>query len=101
MPVNVSFISDGYPIISPIFTYVLTCNLIESKMSIVPNIFFQIPLTASFGAMISETLPSSNGLTVISTIFNYVEITILDQNYNSLTLKDPEITVSLVLEVEE
>ena len=99
--VNVSYISDTYPIISPTFCYILTCNLIESKLSIVPNLFFQIPLAAGFGSLISQTLPSSNGLTVIPTIFNYIEITTLDQNYNTLILKDPEASFSLILEVEE
>ena len=100
-PVNVTFISDGYPVISPIFCYILTCNMVESKLSLVPNIFFQVPLTAKFGDMISSTTPSLTGLSVIPTIFNYIEISILDQNYNSLVLKDPELTISLILEIEE
>ena len=75
--------------------------MVESKLSLIPNIFFQVPLTAEFGKMISSTTPSLTGLSVIPTIFNYIEISILDQNYNSLVLKDPELTISLILEIEE
>jgi hypothetical protein len=100
MPVNVGFISDTFPILSPIFTYMLTCNMISSNVSPVPTLFYQIPLTKSFGSLISETVIDQTGLSINSSIYNFIEITLLDQDYNTLSLIDPELTISVVIEVE-
>lgn len=99
-PVNVGFISDTFPILSPIFTYMLTCNMISSNVSPVPTLFYQIPLTKSFGSLISETVIDQTGLSINSSIYNFIEITLLDQDYNTLSLIDPELTISVVIEVE-
>lgn len=98
--VNAGFTSDTYPILSPVFTYLLTCNLVTSIVSSVPTLFYQIPLTKGFGSLISETISQNNGLTINPSIYNFIEITLLDQDYNSLMLIDPELTISLVLEIE-
>ena len=33
-----SFLSPTYPILSPVFTYILTCNLVHNKLSNIPNL---------------------------------------------------------------
>ncbi len=99
-PVNVGFISDTFPILSPIFTYMLTCNMISSNVSPVPTLFYQIPLTKGFGSLISETVIDQTGLSINSSIYNFIEITLLDQDYNTLSLIDPELTISVVIEIE-
>ena len=99
-PVNAGFISNGYPVLSPVFTYMLTCNMVSSNVSPVPTLFYQIPLTKSFGSLISETVSQSNGVTINPTIYNFIEITLLDQEYNTLNLIDPEVTISLIIEIQ-
>ncbi len=99
-PVNAGFISNGYPVLSPVFTYLLTCNMVSSNVSPVPTLFYQVPLTKSFGSLISETVAQTNGITVNPSIYNFIEITLLDQEYNTLSLIDPELTISLVIEIE-
>lgn len=99
IPVNVGFVSNTYPVLSPIFTYMLTCNMISSNVSTVPTLFYQVPLTKSFGSLISETVSQANGLTINPSIYNFIEITLLDQEYNTLSLIDPELTISLVIEI--
>jgi hypothetical protein len=98
--VNVAFTSNTYPVLSPVFTYLLTCNMVSSNVSPVPTLFYQVPLTKSFGSLISETVAQTNGITINPSIYNFIEITLLDQEYNSLRLIDPELTISLVIEVE-
>jgi hypothetical protein len=39
-------------------------------------------------------------MTCHSSIYNYLEITVLDQNFNPLMLNDPELTLSLTVEAE-
>lgn len=99
-PVNAGFISNGYPVITPIFNYILTCNMINSNVNTIPNLFYQISLNKPFGGLIEATPSQSNGVTINPTIYNFIEITLLDQDYNTLKLIDPEITVSLVIEIE-
>jgi hypothetical protein len=52
-----SFLSTSYPILSPVFAYVLGLNLVNSALSANPQIVTQVPLTASYGSLITATLP--------------------------------------------
>lgn len=99
---NLSFLSDTYPVLSPIFCYVLTCNLLNNSINHVPSILCQIPLTESFGKLIHNTNPSSIMLNICPGRYNFIEIQIFDQNLNPLTtLIDPELTLSLNIEIDE
>ena len=55
---NQSKISTQSPIISPVNSYVLTCNMINSRYSIPSNVLFSLPLNGSLGQLIS-CVPSS------------------------------------------
>jgi hypothetical protein len=95
-----SFLSVTYPVLSPIFTYIVTCNLINNRLSQIPNLFHQIPLNKAYGQLLNETLGSSEGLTCEDTTFNYLEISFLDQNYNFLQRADPDMTMSVLLTMD-
>lgn len=99
-PKNVSFLSNTCPILSPTFSYLITCNLVESKVSNIANLCFQIPLTSSYGKLISNTTTGSSWLSIIKTTFNYIEITLLDNDYNVIIPNDPELTLSLIIQYE-
>lgn len=100
--INASFLSDIAPRLSPTFSYYLTCNFVETKVSNVPNIFFQIPINAGYGKLISQTVGNSGtGLSVMKTIYNFMEITFLDNNYNTNVFNDPDIAISVILQIEE
>ena len=92
-----SFLSVTYPILSPVFTYLLTCNLISNKLSQVQNLFHQIAIDKPFGQLLTGTLPISTGLSCDDAMTNFIEITFLDQEYNSLQMVDPEITLTILL----
>jgi hypothetical protein len=100
-PSNLGFLSTSYPVVSPCFCYVITCNFLSSSVSQVPTIFCNIPLTASYGNLITNNFSNSAGISVYPAIYNYIELTILDQSYNTAQMKDPELTISLILEVQE
>ncbi len=97
---NVSFVSDTYPVLSPIFCYMLGCNFIQSPINTVPNVFYQIPLSNSFGGLVKESTAGSAMLTVHPSKYQYIEITTYDQFLNPLVLLDPEITITLILEFD-
>lgn len=98
---NLSFLSDSYPIISPIFNYTILCNMVNSKVSQVPTHLYSIPLTASFGSLLTNTALNVKGVTVNPTVYNFIELQFTDQYYNSLLLKDWEMNISLILSIED
>lgn len=100
--VNVSFLSDIAPRLSPTFSYYLTCNFVDTMVSNVPNIFFQIPINAGYGKLISQTVGNSGtGLSCMKSIYNFLEITFLDNNFNSNVFNDPDIAISIILQIDE
>ena len=100
--VNQSFLSDTYPVLSPTFSYLLTCNLVDSgKISNIPTLFFQIPITSSYGKLISATVGNNGtGVSINPTVYNFLELSILDNNYNSIVFNDPELVISLLIQFE-
>lgn len=84
--------SDIFPIISPVFSYLLACDQVRSGPGVVNTIFYQQPINASFGKLIESgnlnsvrvPLQQLNGCT--SLVFR-----LYDQDLNPLSLQDPEI----------
>jgi hypothetical protein len=93
-----SFLSTSYPILSPVFCYVLGLNLVNNGRSQNPTIVGQIPLiTAAFGSLITNTLPISTMFDCCPGKYSFIELSIYDQNLSPLVLVDSEICVNLVL----
>lgn len=99
--INLSFLSNTYPILSPVFAYTITCNLINSDFNVVPNILHQVPLNNSYGNLITLTNIPMADLTVRDSVYNSIEITLLDQNYLPLQYFDKEMVLSLLVTSEE
>ena len=95
---NQSKISEKSPKISPVDSYILTCNMINSKYSIPNNVFFALPLTGSLGSLI--TFNSSNLILndISPNIYSNIVIQFYDQQFNRLEMKDVEIVVSIVID---
>ena len=95
---NVSQISTITPIISPVNSYVLTCNLINSKYSIPSNVFFSLPLNGSLGQLISFVAPSVVYSDIAPNTYSNIVVQMFDQNFNKLELKDNEIVLTLAID---
>ena len=95
---NQSQISTITPIISPVNSYILTCNLINSKYSIPSNVFFSLPLNGSLGQLISYVAPSVVYSDIAPNTYNNIIIQMYDQNFNKLDLKDNEIVLTLAID---
>ncbi len=95
---NFTRISDTYPILSPIFNYIICCNLIESKYNIVGDILCQVPINASFGNLISMNNAQSQMINIRDGNYSEIVITLYDQNYNLLQMQDPELILTLIID---
>lgn len=97
--INYSYISDITPIISPVYCYVITCNLLNTHLNpSINNVLSQIPLNNSFGGLITLTNSYPQMININPSKYNKVVIKFLDQNLNPIKLADPEITLILVFE---
>ena len=95
---NQSKISETTPNISPVDSYVLTCNMINSKYSIPSNYFFALPLTGALGTLI--TFSSSNIVynDIAPNVYSNIVIQFYDQLFNRLDLKDKEIVLTISID---
>eukprot|EP01040_Poterioochromonas_malhamensis_P006073 gene6073-6534_t len=95
---NFSYVSDICPIVSPVYTYVLTTNLINTEISTnVNNIFSQIPLNNSFGKLITLNTLIPIPITIAKGHYKEIVIKFLDQDLTPISLIDPEITLILII----
>ena len=95
---NQSFLSDTYPRLSPVFTYLITCNLLSSAYNSVPTIFAQIPITASFGALITKESGQFQEIDIREGNYSEIMIQLWDQEYNPLKINDPDMSIVMVLD---
>jgi hypothetical protein len=95
---NFSAISDTTPIISPIYSYLVSCNLLNSDLSLFNQLFFQVPINAPFGGLINFTNPQSQALDVHNGTYKNLILYFYDQTYAPLTILDTEVTLILIID---
>jgi hypothetical protein len=95
---NIQILSTQTPVISPVDSLILTCNLINSKYSVPNNILFTVPITVSVGSIIQVPISSIIYNDILTQNFSSLEITIYDQLFNPVELLDKELTLTLVIQ---
>jgi hypothetical protein len=95
---NIQYLSTQTPVISPVDSLILTCNLVNSKYSIPSNVFFTVPISSSLGTLINVNISSVIFNDILPQNFSNLEITIYDQLFNPVELLDKEMTLTLVIE---
>ena len=97
-----SFLSSTTPIISPVNSYVITCNLLNSKFSIPNTTFYSLPLSGSLGSLITSNISSIVYNAINPQPYNELVLTFFDQYFNPLILRDFDCTITLaILESEK
>ena len=92
-----SFLSTTTPIISPVNSYVMTCNLLNSKYSIPNTSFFSLPINGGLGSLITSNVSSVVYNMINPQFYNKIVITFFDQYFNSLILHDFDCTITLAI----
>jgi hypothetical protein len=96
-----TFVSDVCPIINTVNSLVMDCNLIVSKYnSERSNTFFSIPLSSSFGNLITVGPFPPCLCSMFGGIYDRIELSFYDTQGNPVNLRDADATISLVLSVE-
>jgi hypothetical protein len=94
---NVQYLSTQTPVISPVDSLILTCNLISSKYSIPSNVLFTVPISSALGSLINVNISTIVFNDILPQNFSSLEITIFDQLFNPVILLDKEMTLTLVI----
>ena len=89
--------STTTPIISPVNSYIMTCNLLNSKYSIPNTTFFSLPLSGSLGTLITSNVSSIVYNMINPQSYNEIVITFFDQYFNALVLHDFDCTITLAI----
>ena len=95
--VDLYYLSDVCPKVNTINSLVLCCNLINSEYSIPSNVFFNIPLNASFGNMIVVNPFDPSLCNVRGGMEQNIEISFFDTNFNPVAIRDIDVTLTLVI----
>ena len=95
--VDYYLLSNVCPKLNTINSLVLCCNLINSDYSIPSNVFFNIPLNASFGNLIVVNPFDPSLCNVRGGMEQNIEISFYDTNFNPIVIRDTDITLTLVI----
>jgi hypothetical protein len=96
-----TFISDVCPIIHTVNSLVMDCNLITSRFNTDrSNTFFSIPMSASFGNLITVGLFPPCLCSIYGGIYQQIELSFYDTNGSPVNVRDSDATITLVLSVE-
>ena len=95
--VDYYYMSNTCPKLNTINSLVLCCNLINSEYSIPSDVFFSIPLNASFGNLICVNPFDPSMCNVRGGKEQYIEISFYDTNFNPIVIRDTDITITLVI----
>ena len=90
-------LSTTVPVISPIDSYNITCNLINSPLSIPNNTFFSLPLTVGLGSLITLSPAQIVFNDIAPNVYNQILVKFYDQLFNELKLNDFQVTLTLAI----
>ncbi len=91
------YMSNACPKLNTINSLVLCCNLINSEYSIPSDVFFTIPLNATFGNLICVSPFDPSMCNVRGGKEKNIEISFYDTNFNPIVIRDTDITITLVI----
>lgn len=96
---NYETVSPVAPKLSPVFNYIVNCNLLNNKLGTVGanQLFFQIPVKNAVGEMIEFQPNFKLDLPCVGK-HDYIELWLTDELFNRLEYRDKDISVCMILE---
>lgn len=94
-------LSPDTPTISPVSSYLVTCNAINSRMSLLPTLLGQITLNAGNGSLVQYSSQIENAISMRTGVYTSLVFHLLSQDLVHLTSdlrKDPELAMVILLE---
>ena len=92
-----SILSSKTPIISPVSTYLIRCNLINNKFSNPNDVMVQIPLNSSLGSLINYNASDLHYNRISSNTYKQIILTFTDQQFEEIQLNDIDVSINLTI----
>jgi hypothetical protein len=99
---SASQISDLTPQMAPVQSVILQCSALDNKYALPStNLYSFSAGTSAFGAMITSSATELVYVDLMDASVSYLEISLVDQNFNPLAFRDPNMVIQLIIKVRE
>jgi len=95
--VNASSQSDSTPNGSTVNGIIIRCNLLDNNITMPSDILDCIPINATFGSNITYSPSFPKWIKIKDGIYNSMNITLTDQNFNTIYARDPNLIITLMI----
>ena len=93
-----SFSSNSVPQVSPLSSYVLTCNLLNNNFAVPNSLLYAFsPTDATFGSQFTIAPNQYSFIDIQPGQYNSFEVSFLDQNNIPTTLQDNNLVILLII----
>ena len=92
-----TFSSNLTPIGSTVNGVIVRCSLVNNNVTMPSDILDSIPINASFGSNINYLPTFEKWVSIKSGTYNNFTVTLCDQNFNQIFIRDSNTTITLVL----
>ena len=96
---SVQIVSAFTPIISPVDSYILCCNLINSRMTNPTDLLYALPISASLGQLINVQPAQFLMNSIDPNTYSNITISLYDQLFNKLQIQDKDVVITLCIEL--
>lgn len=94
---SLSILSQNVPIGSNVNSLVVSCNLVNNNIGMPSDTLDTFAVEGAFGANINYDPKFQKWIKIKSGTYNSLTITFKDQNFNTVVINDPNLTISLLL----
>lgn len=92
-----TFGSSSVPQVSPLSSYVLTCNLLNNNFAIPNSLLYSFAPDATFGSQFTIAPNQYSFIDIQPGQYNSFQVSFLDQNNIPTTLQDPNLVILLII----
>jgi len=96
---NQSITSNTVPNGSPVNALIMRCNLVDNNVVMPSDVIDSIPINSTFGTNITYQPPFPKWVKVKAGRYSHMTIQLVDQDLNSIVANDPNILITLLVQV--
>ena len=93
----VQTISSITPVISPVDSYILCCNLLNSRLTIPVDVLYSLPISVSLGQLLSVNPSQFLFNDIDPNTYSQITISFYDQLFNKLLMNDRDVVITLAI----
>lgn len=94
---NRSFLNTFVPLGSNVNSLVIRCSLVNNAIGMPSDVVDTIPITSTFGSNVNYMPSALKWVQLQAGTYQKLEISIVDQNLNSMTILDSNVSISILI----